>query len=122
MIVKTFIGYIIFCLIRKFKFIAQIRNTKEQFVQFNINNLVNILSFQWIEDHYVINSVQEFGSKSFLQSIFNHAFCMRFFLFFLCRSAETNALSKIFNLTGANIGSHDNYGISEINFSTKTIG
>src|SRR5690606_7388328 len=102
--------------------IAQALNAHEERFQLDVDNLEDMLFVQRVEDDHVINPVKEFRSKGPFECVFDDTSRMRFCLFGLRRSGKANALTEILKLACADVGGHDQNGVSEIDLTSQAVG
>ena len=90
-------------------------------LQFKVNDFVDMLTKQTLEQNDIIDTIQEFRAEGAFQSSLNHRITVGVFIVYPCCRTKANARSEFSQLTGSNIGCHDDHRISEINLSSETI-
>src|SRR5689334_6547750 len=71
LMVISFLGKEILCLVCKLDLITQGRDASEKFAQCDIDDLVDILALQRVEDYHIIKTIEELRAECTLQRILN---------------------------------------------------
>src|SRR5690606_38251411 len=74
-----------------------------------------------VEHYHVINPVQEFRSKGFLQCLLKYALVLFIACDSLCGCLKTDTCAKLSELSGAYVGGHNDNGDTEINPPSNTV-
>src|SRR5690606_37284555 len=117
--IPAFLCNEVFRILRKLNLIVKFFKSLIQLIKFKIDNFRNMIFFKIVEYHDIIDTVQKFWRKSFLQCIFYRASrtCIAGGLFGRC--TETYTITEIFKVTCTDIRRENDDRISEINLSTE---
>jgi hypothetical protein len=105
----------------QFDFVSLVGNSSEQLTQTDIDDLEDVLFAQRIENHHVIETIEEFWAEGFFQGRLDGGLHDVIHAFGLCFVGKTYPGTKVLQVTHPDIGSHDDDGISEIYPSTQSI-
>ena len=113
------------CFVSHGHVITKTLNSLVEITQFDIYNLLDGFKIQLVEGDNIIHTVQELRREMLTQTLLDDVAGI-FFILIICRDAylsgsETNAMTKLFQLTGTNIRGHNDHRIAEVHQTTITI-